>query len=104
MRRIALALALFALFALPAQAHAEAEPGNVGMILLDALVVRPLCVVGSTASTALSIGTMPATWLIGAGDESALYLINAPWRFTSGRVWGRFGDYEDGGDIMGPRT
>lgn len=102
MRRTALAAALVALFALPAQAHAT-EPGNVGMILLDALVVRPLCVVGSTASTAVSIGTMPATWLIGAGDESAVYLIHAPWRFTSGRVWGRFGDYEDGGDILGPR-
>ncbi len=101
MRRIVLAVALVLFFALPAQAHVE--PGNVGMVLLDALVVRPLSVVGSTVSTAVSLGTMPYAWLIGAGEESAVYLIHAPWRFTAGRVWGRFDAYEDGGDILGPR-
>jgi hypothetical protein len=101
MRRIVLAVALVLFFGLPAQAHPES--GDPGLVVVDALVVRPLGVIGSTVSTAVSLATMPYAWLIGAGDESAVYLIHAPWRFTAGRVWGRFDAYEDGGDILGPR-
>jgi hypothetical protein len=100
MRRLALAVVLFAFVAVPVQAETP-RPG-VGMIVLDVAVVRPLSVVGSLASTALSIGTLPITFPIGVADESTIFLIHAPWRFTAARVPGSFSDYEDGGDVLGP--
>ena len=100
MLRLALAVALFAFVAIPV--HAEAPRPGVGMTVLDLAVVRPLCVVGSVVSTALSIGTLPLSFPTGVADESAVFLIHAPWRFTAARVPGSFSRYEDGGDLLGP--
>lgn len=100
MRGSVLAALLFSFSALPA--HAATPRPDVGMAIVDVLLVRPLCVVGSLVTTALSLGTLPITVPTGVGDESAVYLIHAPWRFTAGRVPGDFDSYEDGGDILGP--
>ena len=69
---------------------------SAGKVVLDLLLVRPFCVVGSLTSTAVCIVTMPAAFLVGVGDQSAHLLVQAPWRFTTGRPLGEFNTYRDG--------
>lgn len=101
-RLFALSLALFSLVLAPLPA-AAAGPArtSVGMKVLDVALVRPLSAVGSVASTALFLGTLPVTFLTGISDPSAYLFVIAPWRFTSSRYVGEFEAYRDGGDIFG---
>lgn len=68
---------------------------STGMVLLDLLLVRPACVVGALMSTAVCIATMPGAYLTGVGEQSARILVQAPWRFTTGRPLGEFTTYRD---------
>ncbi len=72
---------------------------SAGMVVLDLLFVRPVCVAGALTSTALCIVTMPAAYLTGVGEQSARLLVEAPWRFTTGRPLGEFSTYRDGDPI-----
>jgi len=74
---------------------------NVGLKILDATLVRPLCLVGSIASTAVGLAGAMLTFPMGLADEVVTYTIIAPWRFTNTRYLGDFRYYEDGGTITG---
>jgi len=74
---------------------------NVGLKILDAMLVRPLAFVGSIASTAVGLPAALITFPMGLADEVVTYTMVAPWRFTSTRYLGDFRYYEDGGTITG---
>lgn len=76
----------------------QSEP-SAGMVAVDLVLVRPLSAVGSLCSTAVSIITMPIAYLCGVGEQSARVLVEAPWRFTTGRPLGEFDTYRDGRPI-----
>ncbi len=81
-------------------AEAWEEP-SLGIKIVDILLVRPLCVVGSTISTVTFIAISPLASIIGVGEEAARYMVEAPWRFTSFRYVGQFNHYKDEQPIMG---
>lgn len=77
------------------------EEPSLGIKIVDILLVRPLCVIGSTISTVTFIAISPLASLIGVGEETARYMVEAPWRFTSFRYVGQFNHYKDEQPIMG---
>lgn len=77
----------------------EREEPTVGMKALDLLVVRPLSIVGSTASTAFYIVMVPITFPSGLSEPAARIFVEAPWRFTGMRYLGDFKNYKDGNPI-----
>jgi len=81
----------------------EEPPGlpSAGLKMVDILLVRPLCLIGSTASTAVYIALSPLVHLMGIGEETARVMVEAPWRFTSCRYIGEFNHYKDEEHIMG---
>ncbi len=80
----------------------EAQEGpSVGLKIVDVLLVRPFCLIGATASTAVYIALSPLVYLMGIGEESARVMVEAPWRFTSFRYIGEFDHYKDEKPIMG---
>jgi len=104
MKRIGIALALIGalLVVTPstAMAHDSTRPNpNIGMKLLDVLLVRPLMVPVSIVCTAVGLPLTLITWPIGVAPEVLTYTIVAPWRFTSTRYVGDFRNYEDGRTI-----
>lgn len=83
-------------------AQEEAQEGpSVGLKIVDVLLVRPFCLIGATASTAVYIALSPLVYLMGIGEESARVMVEAPWRFTSFRYIGEFDHYKDEKPIMG---
>lgn len=76
-------------------------PPSTGLKMVDILLVRPLCLIGSTASTAVYIALSPLVYLMGIGEETARVMVEAPWRFTSCRYIGEFNHYKDEEPIMG---
>jgi len=74
---------------------------SVGMQILDVALVRPLCVVGSTVSTATYIAISPLVFVMGLGEPAARVMVEAPWRFTAFRYVGDFSHYRDEQPIMG---
>lgn len=106
MKRIGIAIALIGalLTVTPSTAMAiepERPSTNVGLKILDAMLVRPICLVGSIASTAVGLAGAMLTFPMGMADEVVTYTIIAPWRFTNSRYLGDFRYYEDGGTITG---
>ncbi len=77
----------------------EREEPTVGMKVLDLLVVRPLSIIGSTASTAFYIVTVPITFPSGLSEPAARIFVEAPWRYTGMRYLGDFEHYKDGNPI-----
>jgi len=77
----------------------EREEPTVGMKALDLLVVRPLSIVVSTASTVFYIITVPITFPSGLSEPAARILVEAPWRYTGMRCLGDFKHYKDGNPI-----
>ncbi len=77
----------------------EREEPTAGMKALDLFVVRPLSIVGSTASTAFYIVTVPITFPSGLSERAARILVEAPWRYTGMRYLGDFKHYKDGNPI-----
>jgi hypothetical protein len=83
-----------------ATSHEAVEPGWPDQ-LADAVLVRPLALVGALASTGVFLGTLPLTFPMGIGDECAHVLMEGPWRFTAGRVLGDVRRYNDGRNFFG---
>jgi len=84
----------------PVPATAKEGP-SAGMQILDVAIVRPLCVIGSTASTAVYIAISPLVFVMGLGEPAARVMVEAPWRFTAFRYVGEFSHYRDELPIMG---
>ncbi len=106
LKSVILMIALTGIFFIPGISIAqemEAMPSqnepSAGLVIVDLLLVRPVSVVGSVCSTAVSIATMPIAFLCGVGEQSARVLVEAPWRFTTGRPLGEFNTYRDGRPI-----
>ena len=77
----------------------EREEPTGGMKVLDLLIIRPLSIVGSTASTAFYFVTVPITFPSGLSEPAARILVEAPWRYTGMRYLGDFKQYKDGNPI-----
>ncbi len=93
-------LCLFILFPSLALAfEMEQEQPAVGMKVLDLLIVRPLSIVVSSASTVFYAVTVPVTFPAGVSEPAARILVEAPWRFTGMRCLGHFNRYKDGNPI-----
>ena len=88
----ALAILLLAVSA-PAIADAgstEADSAPLGLKLIDGMLVRPVGVVVSLASSAVYFGTTPLTFLMDVDEPAADVLVVRPWQITSGRPLGQF--------------
>ena len=83
-----------------ATSHEWVEPAWTGQVA-DAVLVRPLALVGALASTGVFLGTLPLSFPMGIGDECAHVLMEGPWRFASGRVLGSLRRYNDGRNWLG---
>lgn len=89
--------------------YAESQPGktttkegpSVGAQIADVALVRPVCLVGSTISTAAYLVISPITFLMGLGEPTARVMVEAPWRFTASRKVGEFNHYKDDKPITG---
>jgi len=82
------------------QEEPSVEP-SVGLKIFDVVLVRPICVVGSTVSTAAYIAISPLVFVMGLGEPAARVMVEAPWRFTSFRYVGQFDHYRDEQPVMG---
>jgi|GEM_PF-5096014 hypothetical protein len=90
------------LFASIASAQ-DQESRNLGLEILDALVVRPISAGVSCLATALYLGTFPVTYIAGESKEAEKNLVEKPWRFTHGRALGEIDRYRDEvSEIGGP--
>ncbi len=63
------------------------EP-NGGLMLVDAVLVRPLTFIASVAGAAIWVVTLPFTLLGGNTDEAADILVADPWCYTFVRPLG----------------
>jgi hypothetical protein len=81
--------------------EARQEGPSVGLKILDALLVRPAGLVGSTISTAAYLAISPFVFVLGLGEPTARAMVEAPWRFTSFRYVGQFNHYKDERPING---
>ena len=101
MKKISISILIAIVIALSSHIAYGEEVGqsNVGMKILDLLVVRPLSIVVSTFSTALYLATVPITFPAGVSEPAARTLVEAPWRFTGARYLGEFDRYKDGNPI-----
>ncbi len=78
----------------------EQKEPHLATKILDLVIVRPLSIVVSTASTGLYLGTSPITYTIGVSEPAARILVEAPWRFTNARYLGEFDHYKDERPMM----
>jgi len=83
------------------QAYGDEAEGKapVALKIVDVVIVRPVSAVVAVGLTAVSIGTIPAAYIIGIGEHSVRILVEAPWRFTAARKFGKFNSYKDGKPI-----
>lgn len=71
-----------------------------GLMVLDGLILRPVFVGLSAASTAIYIGLSPVLYMTGIGEPIARAMVETPWRYTAGRPLGDFtGNQKDGHPI-----
>jgi hypothetical protein len=91
--------AILTLFSSSVLAQELRETPPVGLKILDIIVIRPISASVACATTAFCVGTMPLAFVTGVGEQSARFLIEAPWRFTAGRYLGDFHHYKDGKPI-----
>jgi len=78
--------------------HSPAMAGDgpaLGAKLIDGIIVRPIGVAVSLATSVLYIGTSPLTFLMDVDEPAADVLVSAPWKATSGRPLGDFGGRGD---------
>ncbi len=101
MKKISIPILIAMVIALssPVAYGEEVGQSNVGMKILDLLVVRPLSICVSTASTAFYLATSPITFPAGVSEPAARILVEAPWRYTGARYLGEFDRYKDGNPI-----
>lgn len=96
MKKLSLALAVILVGVLintsvMAQAVAvqNAEP-SVAAKVADAAIVRPLCVLGASATTAVYIVVAIPTYIMGYADIMAEALVYGPWGYVNQRPLGEF--------------
>lgn len=77
------------------QVQTESGP-TTGAMVADALLIRPLSAILSTASTGVCLATMPIAFVTGMGEQWARIMIEAPWRFTVARPLGEYENQRDG--------
>ncbi|OPY77228.1 MAG: hypothetical protein A4E65_02826 [Syntrophorhabdus sp. PtaU1.Bin153] len=80
---------------------ASQEGPSIGAKVADVALVRPLCLVGSTISTAVYLVISPFAYAMGVGEPAARAMVEAPWRFTAFRHIGEFDHYTDEKPITG---
>jgi hypothetical protein len=96
-------------FEYPATAQTEQQSGkvatqegpSVGAKIADVALVRPVCLVGSTISTAAYLVISPLVYAMGLGEPTVRAMVEAPWRFTASRRVGEFDHYKDEQPITG---
>lgn len=74
---------------------------SVGAKIADVALVRPVCMVGSTISTAAYLVISPFAYVMGLGEPAARVMVEGPWRFTSSRYIGEFNHYKDERPVTG---
>jgi hypothetical protein len=74
---------------------------SVGAKIADVALVRPVCMVGSTISTAVYLVISPFAYVMGLGEPAARTMVEGPWRFTGSRYIGEFNHYKDERPITG---
>ncbi|MEN8183048.1 MAG: hypothetical protein ABFS46_10995 [Myxococcota bacterium] len=83
---LALGLAL-----LGAPVPASAEP-SVGVKVADAVLVRPLAIIGASVSTVAFFVVVVPAWVVGVDDRDlAHHMVKRPWHFVHSRDLGDFG-------------
>jgi hypothetical protein len=86
---VALALVL-ALLGTPVPA--SAEPG-LGAKVADAVLVRPLAIVGASLSTVAFFVAVVPLWVAGVDDRDvAHHMVKRPWHYVRSRELGDFGE------------
>ena len=71
---------------------ASAEPG-VGAKVADAVLVRPLAIIGASLSTVAFFLAVVPLWVVGVDDRDlAHHMVKRPWHFVHSRDLGDFGD------------
>jgi hypothetical protein len=102
-RKFIATLLLIGILILPSSLMAQAEPPSsepdVGIKVLDLLIVRPIGLAVSGVTTGFFLATLPITFPIGVSEASARIFVEAPWRFTGARPLGHFDRYKDGKPI-----
>ena len=79
----------------PIQTATTKEEPSIGIKILDVLLLRPICVVGSTISTAAYLAISPLAFVMGLGEEALETMVEEPWQFTSCRYVGDFNNYKE---------
>jgi hypothetical protein len=92
----AIGLLMLAVLTLPlasaalAQEYYEAEETGGGAMIYDLIIVRPISAVGTLASTAAYVLSLPFSALGGNSDQAAEKLVKEPFEFTFQRPLGEF--------------
>jgi hypothetical protein len=96
-------LLLIGILILPSSLLAQAVPPgtepDVGVKILDLLIVRPISLAVSGVAGGIFLVTLPVTFPIGVSEASARIFVEAPIRFTAARPLGVFDRYKDGKPI-----
>jgi hypothetical protein len=103
MKRIGIALALTTTLLLvsPGMASAanwEREDPNVGLMIVDAVFVRPISAVAGIAATGFYVALAPITWTVGWVSDPCWGkgmwddMVVGSWNFTVRRPLGDFSD------------
>ncbi|MDD4592775.1 MAG: hypothetical protein PHG06_20475 [Parabacteroides sp.] len=74
---------------------------SAGLMIVDALLVRPTCLTGAIISSATFVAIAIPVHLLGYSTRLSKAMVYAPWRFTSYRNLGEFGTYKDGKNMIG---
>ena len=77
------------------EATTTQEGPSIGMKVLDVLLVRPVCMVGSTISTVFFVAVSPLAFVMGLGESGFETMVQMPWEFTSCRYVGEFNHYKE---------
>lgn len=93
-KRLGTSLLALVLIALPYPALADDAgtiSGDKGTdMLVDAVVLRPLGLVGTVLGTVVTVVTLPFTLPSGSAEDAAQYMIVAPAEYTFNRPLGDF--------------
>jgi hypothetical protein len=74
--------------ALPGKEHAQESPDSAGLILVDALVLRPLGLAATVLGTAAFVLTLPFSLPTRSSGKAAKALIVRPAKYTFTRPLG----------------
>jgi len=87
---LVLTLALSLSTASTSLAMNDSQPVGAGAAVADAIIVRPISLALSLATTGIYLATTPLTFLTDTDEQAGDFLVYWPWWCTSGRDLGRF--------------